>query len=98
MFWLIKSCHRRSYEKYYIYVYRYGKKVSSIFGDLIYLAIIAGIIYVIYKTCIASPATTDAPPPYDDHQRRDFHNTQPPPPYGFRPEYMPNNGGYRIYP
>lgn len=68
----------------------FGKKVGSVLGDLIWLALIAGLIYIVYKTCIATPARSDDPPPYDDHQRRDFHGSQPPP-YGFRQEYMPNN-------
>lgn len=69
----------------------YGKKVSSVFSDLIYLALIAGLIYVIYKKCIATQVySDDAPPPYDGQQRRDFPSSQPPP-YGFRQDYMPNN-------
>ncbi|KAH3809167.1 store-operated calcium entry-associated regulatory factor-like [Dreissena polymorpha] len=67
-----------------------GKKVSSIVSDLFYLAIIAIVIYAIYKFCIASPTTAhpgDPPPSYDDTYRP--HGNTAPPPYGFRQDYMP---------
>lgn len=78
-------------------VFSYSQKGSSIVQDLIYLCVIAGIIYIIYKTCIATPTVpSDAPPPYDAHDR--YGNRQQPsappqpPPYGFRQDYMPPGG------
>lgn len=70
-------------------------KASSIIGDLILLCIIGGIIYALYKTCIANNTAypddgtnrnrhdnNDRPPPYNER----------PPPYGFSSDYMPDNG------
>lgn len=66
----------------------YGKKASSIVGDLLFLCGIALVIYIIYKTCLASNATGGR---QDDpgYPRADMGGNQPPP-YGFRPEYMPH--------
>ncbi|XP_053395306.1 store-operated calcium entry-associated regulatory factor-like [Mercenaria mercenaria] len=85
--------HSDDYHDRSNYQYSYSKKASSVMQDLFYLGVIAGIIYIIYKTCIATPnISSDAPPPYD---AQDPHRqpSAPPPPYGFRNEYMPGTGG-----
>lgn len=85
--------HADDYHDRSQYQQSYTKKASSIFTDLFYLAVIAGIIYVIYKTCIASSGIpADQPPPYDDTFRGQHHHGNQPPPYGFRQDYMPNDG------
>ncbi|KAL4235590.1 Store-operated calcium entry-associated regulatory factor [Mactra antiquata] len=79
----------------------YSKKASSVMQDLVFLGIIAAVIYVVYKTCIASSpegqstGRPDAPPSYEEtfrNQGQGQHGQQPPP-YGFRQDYMPNNSG-----
>lgn len=76
--------------------YNMKTKASSVIGDLILLCIIGGIIYALYKTCIANNTAypeadgtnrnrhdnNDRPPPYNER----------PPPYGFSSDYMPDNG------
>ena len=54
-----------------VVVHSYKKKGSSIIQDLIYLGIIAGLIYIVYKTCIAAPATGADVPPTDERPRGD---------------------------
>ncbi|XP_060571517.1 store-operated calcium entry-associated regulatory factor-like [Ruditapes philippinarum] len=84
--------HDDNYHDRSNYQTSYSKKASSVFQDLFYLALIAGIIYIIYKTCIATPTmNSDAPPPYDAHDPP-RNPSAPPPPYGFRNEYMPGTG------
>jgi len=67
-------------------------------GDLFKLGVVAFIIYIVYKSCIATPSQTspqgDGPPPsYDDtFRQQDPQGNQSPPPYGFRQDYMPNTG------
>ncbi|KAJ8305403.1 hypothetical protein KUTeg_015948 [Tegillarca granosa] len=75
--------------------YQVKTKASSIIGDLILLCIVGGIIYALYKTCIANnTAYTEA----DSTYRNRHNNDQPPPynerppPYGFRSDYMSDNG------
>lgn len=78
-------------------------RASSVFWDVINLCVIAFFIYMIYKCCIATPtpAANDQPPSYEDtfRQQGSHGNQQPPPPYGFRQEYMPgsNTGGMCLH-
>lgn len=75
--------------------YSYTQKTSNVITDLFYLCCVAGVVYLIYKTCIATPtpyappAPSAPPPSYDET----FRNRQTPPPYGFRQDYMPNTDG-----
>ncbi|XP_071149219.1 store-operated calcium entry-associated regulatory factor-like [Mytilus edulis] len=66
----------------------YGKRFSSICGDIIVLCIVGIIIYAIYRTCIADQSHGQSgDPSFRSHDR----GSRPPPP-GFRQDYMPNNG------
>lgn len=84
----------------YIGILRYSKSSSSgWFGDLVMLAIVGGVVYAIYVTCISSGnnnarpgAERGNPPPYNPHD----HGTGPrgsPPPYGFGDAYIPKDHG-----
>lgn len=71
---------------YYFYYYRgYGKKAGSIIGDLLFLGGIALVIYIVYKTCLSSSHTTGD----SDRQPQPDMGSNQPPPYGFRPDYVP---------
>ncbi|XP_069128119.1 store-operated calcium entry-associated regulatory factor-like [Argopecten irradians] len=73
--------HRSSYQSGYGY-----SKAKSILGDVIMLCAVGGVVYIIYRTCIAGgPQTATGYPPNQDNQ---WGNSQPPPP-GFRQDYMP---------
>lgn len=73
----------------FISCFRYGKRFSSICGDIIVLCIVGIIIYAIYRTCIADTSHGQSgDPSFRSHDR----GSRPPPP-GFRQDYMPNNGG-----
>lgn len=74
---------------YFISCFRYGKRFSSICGDIIVLCIVGIIIYAIYRTCIADGSHGQSG---DSSFRSHDRGSRPPPP-GFRQDYMPNNGG-----
>ncbi|XP_052777350.1 store-operated calcium entry-associated regulatory factor-like [Mya arenaria] len=80
-----ESYHDRSHQSYNSYKH----KASSIFSDLFTLAIIAVVIYMIYKCVMATPSNPpDGPPPsYDDTFRSQHPPGNQPPPYGFREDY-----------
>ncbi|XP_060082432.1 store-operated calcium entry-associated regulatory factor-like isoform X1 [Ylistrum balloti] len=65
----------------------YGKKASSVLGDLILLCAIGGVVYIIYKTCIVGSQQTENGYP-NQRQDNQWGSSQPPPP-GFRQDYMP---------
>ncbi|KAL3869213.1 hypothetical protein ACJMK2_041922 [Sinanodonta woodiana] len=69
--------------------YSYSKKAGSIIGDLFVLVAIAGVIFVVYKLCIAGGRPEPVYP--HDSPSSDYHGNRPPP-AGFRPEYMPQAG------
>ncbi|OWF35556.1 store-operated calcium entry-associated regulatory factor-like [Mizuhopecten yessoensis] len=62
-------------------------KARSIVGDLVLLCAIGGVVYVIYKTCIAGGQQAENRYPNQGQDNR-FGGSQPPPP-GFRQDYMP---------
>lgn len=63
--------------------YGYGRKVGSIFSDLLTLGVAALIIYIIYKTCVSATAGYGA----NNGYRPTGSGYQQPPPPGFRDEY-----------
>ncbi|KAL1443410.1 hypothetical protein MTO96_007493 [Rhipicephalus appendiculatus] len=69
-----------TYDSYKHSTYTYGSKSGSTFETILFLAVVAFVIYAIYRTCLAPGQLDDAPPAYDDG---------PPPDYpGFRPQYQ----------
>ena len=64
------------------------------------LCVAGGIIYVIYRTCIASSNNQDQPPPYNSgtHQPPPYQprGDNSPPPYGFRQYHTPGSNGLCI--
>ena len=71
----------------------WGKKSGSGFGGLLFLGGVALVIYVIYKSCLAPSAAQAAAAGADNaHRPRTDMGGDPPPPYGFRPDYMPGAG------
>ena len=70
-----------------------GKKRSSNwFGDLILLVIIGVVIYALYRTCIAPSVNMGTAESFDSGSGgAQGHPRGPPPPYGFREDYMPGS-------
>ncbi|XP_074641514.1 store-operated calcium entry-associated regulatory factor-like [Tubulanus polymorphus] len=80
--------------------YKQLTKGTSVIGDLIMLVIVGLIIYAIYKTCIGNQhdyrydgSSMDSDDTYSSYDSG-FGPSAPPPPPGFRPEYMPRGSSY----
>uniref|UniRef100_A0A131YEX0 Store-operated calcium entry-associated regulatory factor n=1 Tax=Rhipicephalus appendiculatus TaxID=34631 RepID=A0A131YEX0_RHIAP len=88
-----------TYDSYKHSTYTYGSKSGSTFETILFLAVVAFVIYAIYRTCLAPGQLDDAPPAYDDGSPPDYPGPprggffggggggMPPPP-GFRPRYQ----------
>ncbi|KAL3185500.1 hypothetical protein MRX96_005036 [Rhipicephalus microplus] len=71
-----------TYDSYKHSPYTYGSKSGSTFQTILFLAVVAFVIYAMYRTCLAPGQMDDAPPAYDDEV------VACPPPPGFRPAYQ----------
>lgn len=67
-----------TYDSYKHSAYTYGSKSGSTFQTILFLAVVAFVIYAIYRTCLAPGQMDDAPPAYDDGPPPDY----PGPPRG----------------
>ena len=76
-----------------VLIYRsWGHKSKSAVSDLLFLGGVVLVIYIVYKSCLAPNAQAAAAGADNSHRPRTDMGGDPPPPYGFRPDYMPGTG------
>ena len=76
-----------------VLIYRsWGHKSKSVVGDLLFLGGVVLVIYIVYKSCLAPNAQAAAAGADNSHRPHTDMGGDPPPPYGFQPEYMPGTG------